>query len=347
MLRPGVVALACALLLAARPAPPEPAQNGSAFERLYAGYAAGDYAIIQRTLRTREDFNEIRPDLFSAVGRWKSDWERRHAVFLLDFATLALSRDWLTPMDPLLAGRDLVRHRPDAPGENADEDRFEAAFHKAAVAVLLAGSFADAADAYLDGLRDRMIPERLPTSPKGRPVEPRMTLQRAIAAEIRTRPILVTGSPTRRLEAALSLYETAARLPPNAAEARVRRAYLHLRLEHPADALAELARVPADADADVAYWMELVRGRAEDARGDLDAAATAYRTAAAQQPGAQSAATALSALLTRMGRPDEAQQWADRALHAPGNTIDPWWRYWAADRRWITTWLTELRRMSQ
>jgi hypothetical protein len=346
MLRPGVAALVCALLLAAPPVPLDSAQNGGAFDRLYASYAAGDYTVIQRTLRTRQDFNEIRPDLFSAVGRWKGSWQRRPVVFLLDLATLALSRDWLTPMDPLMAARDLVRGRPTEPGANAEDDQFETTFHKTAVAVLLAGSFSDAADAYLDTLRDRVIPERLPTS-KARLIEPRLTLQRAIAMEIRTRPILVTGSPTRRLESALTLYETAARFPANTPEARVRRAYIHLRLEHPGEALAELGRLPAGADADVTYWSDIIRGRAEDMRGNTDGALAAYRAAAAAQPGAQSSAAALSALLIRTGQADEAQRWAERALRAPGTTIDPWWRYWAADRRLITAWLSDLRRMSQ
>ena len=68
------------------------------------------------------------------------------------------------------------------------------------------------------------------------------------------------------------------------------------------------------ADGDVVYWAALVRGRAEDALGHQDKAIEAYRAALAGQPGAQSATAALSVLLLRANKPDEARQLASMAM---------------------------------
>jgi len=204
-------ALVFALTFTAPAAAGQSTPPAGPFAALYDRYASGDYAVLLRSIRTRDDYMNIRSDVFTAVGKWKTDWQRRHVAFLLDLSMLGLLHEWYSPVDSLSAGRNLLRGRPARAGTSADEDRFEATYHKAAVALLLAASYPDAADDYLDSLRDRGIPEGTPST-KDKLVEPRLTLQRAMAAEIRTRPVLgITGSTTRRLEATLTLYEISIR----------------------------------------------------------------------------------------------------------------------------------------
>jgi hypothetical protein len=175
MLRPGVAALACALLLAARPAPPDSGAERLGVRAPLRRYAAGDYTVIQRTLRHARRLQRNPADLFSAVGRWKDSWQRRTCVFLLDFCDPGPQPRLADADGSAAGGRDLVRSVPTAPGENAEDDRFEARFTRRRWPCCWPDRLPDAADAYLDTLRDRVIPERLPTSPKARLVEPRMT----------------------------------------------------------------------------------------------------------------------------------------------------------------------------
>ncbi len=55
-------------------------------------------------------------------------------------------------------------------------------------------------------------------------------------------------------------------------------------------------------------------------------------------------AIALTGLLLRSGERDVAIAWAERARTTPESPIDPWALYWAGDRRFLASWLVELRR---
>jgi tetratricopeptide (TPR) repeat protein len=122
-------------------------------------------------------------------------------------------------------------------------------------------------------------------------------------------------------------YERALALDPGLAEARLRLGRVRLLLGRPDDALQELERIATSAhEPGQRYLARLFAGRAREALGDLRGAAVAYRDAAAQVPGAQTALVALGRALDRLGDAAGAQEALDGA-GAPGGPGDPWWDY--------------------
>jgi tetratricopeptide (TPR) repeat protein len=77
----------------------------------------------------------------------------------------------------------------------------------------------------------------------------------------------------------------------------------------------------------VAYLAHLFRGAIEERRGNLDAAADAYGTATAMDPGRQSALIALSQVLQRQGRGERSRALLDQLLTRGAPDEDPWWQY--------------------
>lgn len=92
------------------------------------------------------------------------------------------------------------------------------------------------------------------------------------------------------------------------------------------EALPMLDHVAAGSPA-VAYVAHLFRGAIEERRGNLDAAASAYRTAMAADPSRQSALIALSQVLQRQGRGEQSRALLDQLLAGGAPTDDPWWEY--------------------
>ena len=161
MRRLAVAALLVRWLFAA-PAPARlSAQAVSSFDRLYSSYASGDYAVIQRIDPHARRLHE-RPTRTSSApsGGGKATGSACTSRFCSTCRRSRCRTRWLTPIDPSVGRRGtFVRGRPTRVGANAEDDRFEAMYHKAAVALLLAASYPDAADAYLDSLRDRVVAE--------------------------------------------------------------------------------------------------------------------------------------------------------------------------------------------
>jgi tetratricopeptide (TPR) repeat protein len=119
---------------------------------------------------------------------------------------------------------------------------------------------------------------------------------------------------------------------PDHIEARIRRGRVLDNLERPAEACDELRRaIAGGAGGHLLYLAELFLGRAEETRGNDEAARTAFERASALYPNAQSPRLALSQIARRAGNRAVAQ----RELHAlaalsddQNRREDPWWLYY-------------------
>lgn len=342
-------------------APVRAVDDPPSIDQLYLAFIKGDTDIVARSLVTPDDFARVRADLFKAVGLRQGDWRPTHEAFLFEVAMTGLARRWPDARMLLDASRRLMVGRRDAIGARPEMDRFEIAFHEAAVALLAGASGASAAQGYLDAISTRLPPppgEAPATTP--RLEAPRLLLMRAIVQEMTTLPFthaagardpapyLWMAAPRDRqlrqgLERAIALFDAAADAPTTADEAHVRTAFLLVRLGRVPEALARLDRIGTGAEPTVRYWAALVRGRALDAEGHSDAAIAAYEQAAALQPQAQTPAAALAALCLRAGDRDAALHWADVARTTPANVIDPWWQYFTGDFRLLADFVGTLR----
>jgi tetratricopeptide (TPR) repeat protein len=272
----------------------------------------------------------------------------------LELALYAAERRWPGVQNLLDAARRDLGRRPGDPGPDAAADQFERTFHRVAVATLVSGGSLDEAEAYLTavlGRRGREEPDN-----GGPPATTGLLFARAWLDEARTEPArdytsgriglpsLMTPSALTRdtLERAAAGYARAVAHPELAGEARVRRAFVLHRLGRQAEALASLPEAIAG-DAILEYWRLMIGGRIHEAAGQLGDARDHYSAAATAWPAAQSAAIALTSILARNNQPAEAERWAAAARQRVDPAGDPWWTYWAGDRRWLPVWLAELR----
>ena len=323
---------------------------------IYEAYASGDVEVVGRMLRSLDSLQAIRTELFATMSLFAAEQADQPipAAFLFEVATAGLEFGWPDAMTVLERGRIVAQHRRDAPGVNARSDAFELSFHRAAVSVLIGLQRSEAVESYLLRIDDRVAAD---PGTRERLIEPRFLLTHAMAQELRTRPVMtasarasafpprLTSAEVGAINAALLRFDVAARYPRNAAEAHVRKAQLLHRLGRFEDALASLASVGEETDDRyVSYWCALFRGRTLDALSRPADAEAAYRLASAVAPHAQSPAVALSALFARQDRLPEALEWANAARSAPAATIDPWWRYWFGDLRFLPQLIDELRK---
>jgi tetratricopeptide (TPR) repeat protein len=328
---------------------------------LYDAYAAGDYTAIPRAFSDSASFDAGRRDLQQTLRLWQKTWRPSQAAFLLELSFAAFERQWDDASELLGGTRNVVLSRPAPPGRNADEDAFELAFHRAAITFFIGRQRLDFADAYLTALAGRvdLVPA---TSGKPRLVDPWMTFARGMISEITTAPAMrqdaansdatstltmAAGDAAGRSQAELAItaYDRVAAFPDVAAEAAVRRGFLHWRLGRPAEALAAFAEADAAAgDQSVRYWSELFRGRTLDGMNQPADAAAAYERASAMFPSAPTPVVALASLWQRHDRPGDAVKWARAAMNRPRGGLDPWWLYWRGDIRHSDARLAALRR---
>ena len=305
-------------------------------------------------LRTREDFERYRPDMFLVLSEWKTAWSPRRAAFALEIAIAAHARNWPFPSRYLAAARDIVTARPEPPGTTPEDDRFELLFHRAAVA-LLALDAPYEVEAYLSPIAKRVAVDGEPTG--ARLFDARLLLARAMALEVQT--LSRRANDDRRLTWILPpndgegrkalgrirmLLDAAAAGADARADALVRRAFVSHRLNAQQDALSVLDNIGPISDRMVDGWQYLVRGRVLAALNRPREAVAAYEQAAALAPAAQTAAVALAAQLLELGDREGAHRWATRARSTADNTVDPWQYYWMGDARLLPEWLAELRR---
>lgn len=356
-----VLALTFVSILAASPVqkPAAPMADGE-FDRLLAAYAVGDDQAIERALPTMDTFESLRTSLGLAIVRWDREHDR-HAiqlVFILDVAVVGLNHHWHNWLDVLKVGREFVMARPDPPGKKPDDDAFEIAWHQAAVALLEGVRRPDFIEDVLDvtlskadhpqPLNGRMAAAPLETG-EPRLIDPWIALTRGILEEEWT---IIDPPIPNALQAhgpaAVRHFAEAAKYESTRAEALVREAWMLIRLDRPADALAALDALGDDAaDAPRRYWSRLFRGRALEGLGRLDDARQAYLDTLALVPHAQAPTVALAVLALRQNRDGDAFQLASEARSGASDVADPWWLYGYGENRFFQARLIALREVAR
>ena len=104
------------------------------------------------------------------------------------------------------------------------------------------------------------------------------------------------------------------------------------------DAVAERTETP-----DVAYLANLLSGAALEQNGDLASASLRYRRAVERFPQGQSARIALSEVLQRQGRYDEARRVIEGLLGMAEDVREPWWGFMMDGEDQINGMLASLR----
>jgi predicted negative regulator of RcsB-dependent stress response len=155
---------------------------------------------------------------------------------------------------------------------------------------------------------------------------------------------LLVTSQREHLELAEALLRRALQRDPAFAEARIRLARVLSQRGLFDAALAGLNAVPPQADPVLAYYALLIRGDAERALKQYDAARRSYQQALALFPTAQSARLALGHLArVRSDREGAMAMLQPTLLAAVPRDDDPWWDYHRGDGRNVQALLRQLR----
>ena len=333
---------------------------------LYRAYAAGSPDEVSRALGNARGYQASRTAFRRLIEGWRrptpgaaaSVWMPSHVGFVLEVAGVVKGFDATEAVSILDSMRDLVALRavpdPGKGGTLGPNDRFELAVHRVAVTLLCDSP--KAASEYLDHISGRI--DALRQLGGAEFVAPLM-LARAVVADVwtltfpsgtrpaeagtaasaatvnRTLEFMLGNQREKAFEAASRAYTDAARLASVAAEANVRQGFLLFRWGRLRDALVAIDRGLAAAADDTAlrYLGLLVRGRTLLALGRTSEAQQSYERAAEVIPNAQTAATALAALLVTQGQGVDAATWAARARAPDTRASDPWLIYWLGDAR--------------
>ena len=346
-----------AVVWAAASEPDQATRTPTPFRRMFDAYAAGDYDVVRRTLKTEQDLSAMIDDYRAAlvVGKgWPRElaWRRVLPAFGLEIAAVAAQHRWPGTGDLLNNAGRLVARRPDRIGDTPRDDAFEILVHRAAVA--LAQGVRMSYEEYARLYEDRISAD--PPRSGRRLVDPRFLLSHAIAAEQRAAQVdglarfIAPRNRPRQMEdgthfrEAARRYRVAARYEVNASEASVRLAWVLHRLGQFAEGLAALENFEAQtADGEVIYLGRLFRGQLLTSLGRIEDAARAYEHALAAWPRAQSPAVALSVLHLLNERRDLSLQWAIVVRTQEAGTVDPWWRYPFGEGRFFEARLAEVR----
>lgn len=319
--------LGALVVLASLALPPQRAQNPWVTEWL-TDYAKGRKTDVAERLTTVDSLKTLHGDLERLAPEWLATrafapelMRRTVAAFALEAAYAKLDRSADAAELIEWGCRQIRRHAP--------PDAFDEQWHRTAFALLSGAIDPDALEAHVTHVKFQF------------PAEPRLAFERAVAAEQRTAPFFTGSKSTdrdlfnQRTEAA-KRYRDAAKSgdAPTRREALVRLSHVQLALgdaKAAIDALDDAASATRS-DPDIAYLAALFRGQALEQLGRTEPAIQAYRNALAVVPRAQSASTALAALLFRHGQRDDADR-EIAAMLQRGGSADPWWAYWPADFR--------------
>jgi tetratricopeptide (TPR) repeat protein len=348
-------------------------EDTTAFDALYRSYADGHYEAIAREIKTVADLNALNPPKPDQLRKWLGPWDRTKAAYLLELAAAAgpISHQAQTAL--ISEGRLYVVSRAAPLGTSPQDDAFEFAWHKAAIALFEEWVYWTGENLYLDTLDRRYLPK--PGGPK-LTLDPRFAFERGVAIEQycwhapegiggSLPPPAVTNSSVDRqtgppdippatqarwqtrkeclAEGAKRYAAAGAATPALAAEAFARAAWLKAQLGSYKDALELVDRATATDDEVVTYWRHLFRARIlAGLNRDADAERE-YRAALDARAGAHSASVGLALTLFKQRRVDEARALAESIRRAPPDIVDPWWTYLAADARFATKWVADVR----
>jgi hypothetical protein len=375
------LALAMAVLIATAAGPaglsaarqnPDAAQSLT-LDDLLTAYRGGDSSVVERALTRPRDFQGLTQRPNPKLDDWLKGWDRGKAVLLLDVAQVAFRVAPNYAPAFIDAGRRAVVAASSGPAA-ADEMAFAVTWHRAALGMIEGNGNAALLENFVDALKGTSIGR-----PPNGPLAGRLLLAHAVAAERRcwdARPSLhqpgirleelaeAAGARVpadldfpppvgkaeldahqRCLREAFPRFEAAASVPDVHAEAHVRGGWILFQLARPEDALKWLdAATPGD-DRQLAYWLNLFRGRVLGGLSRTQESADAYRAALRLYPGAQSAALGLALQLVRLYRADEADEIALAARRS--SAPDPWSDYPRADRRFTAGCFLQLREAFQ
>ena len=304
-------------------------------DRLFAAYSAGDDAVLRRSLTRPNDFPFDRNQLDEALRSWRRDWRPVRAMFLFDLMirTSEIAPGSMTIVVPAAAA--FMSSRP-AGAPDPALDLFESRWHRATVAFLERFGEAPWLQLYLDGIEGRF------GTAGPRPAW--LSFARAIALAQRCCPrALYTPRRMSDADAAIALFEAAARAPDRHDESLVRGAMLQLQAGRAAEAFTLVDGASgALPDQELRYWRQMVRGLVFDALQRPAEAADAYRGALEAWPQAHSASLRLASVYARAGRMPDAVDLSLALVTAPRTAFDPWWAYDEADARFYARWRAEL-----
>jgi tetratricopeptide (TPR) repeat protein len=351
--RRGPTAAVCALALLVSIAPAA-AQDLRQYQSLVLAYAAGDDQAIDQMLEwSRPWLDEALQPLNKASDPWQP-WRlsRIAAATMLhtDAAIRLLEVDKTTEAETHLDFASRLLHRT----VGAAELRH------------FAGLWYVAMSRYLRRDLELSLAERLLESGRNRlPGDARVLRESGVLQELLAgRPSLSTlpelSGSTRETAAALTqmmsrrtnhLGVAATRLKSSLqadasdAETRLHLGRVLMLQDDQTQALAMFSALRTDAaDPDVAYLAHLFAGAAHEREGRLEPAAAAYREALARIPAAQAAYIALSQVLQRIGRSDEARAINAQLLAEPrAPRYEPMWTYFFPTVEAVQDGLTELR----
>ena len=330
-------------------------------------YARGDAASGSFARLTDDElWSEVR-DLRRVAPGWiranGGDAEARRRLAVATYVLELIDAQGALPWPPALSAFDLLewacellREAPPAPAERS--------WHLASVALLErletlgAGQsrsrpYRSSADQYgtdsdpvtIDAAD--FLTNHLAHAEQRVPGEARWVLARAVAQELRTWPesrddkaFSVPSALASRISAR---FQEAAAHESVRPEAHIRWGYFELRRGNATAALAHFEQAGAPDDVALRYWLHLFRGRAlEQAHRPADAIAS-YRLAMSAAPYAQSAALSLGAALVADHHPSEAASLVSRTLAIHPVPMDPWTLYTAADYRFWSQLIADLR----
>jgi tetratricopeptide (TPR) repeat protein len=154
----------------------------------------------------------------------------------------------------------------------------------------------------------------------------------AVSVAESNRTTAAVSSGRGELARAERFYRDSLMQRPDHLEARIRHGRVLDNLGRPEDAAAELRRaIAAGASGHLLYLAELFLGRAEETRGNDEAARAAFERASALYPNAQSPRLALSQIARRAGNRAAAQRELQALAKLSDNEQrreDPWWHYY-------------------
>ena len=163
----------------------------------------------------------------------------------------------------------------------------------------------------------------------------------------------VTAEMVRRLERRRVLYLNASARwlresidrDPSSAPAHLHLGRVQALRNETADALRWLQQARASGDGDTAYLAALFIGALYERQQRVEEAEKAYRDAIGRQPLSQAPYVALSGILQRTGRGDEARAVLRRMTEsAADDRREPWWWYYLEPRDAVAARLERLRR---
>ena len=370
-----------ALVISSIAAPLHPRAQGAAattpFDTLYRSYADGHYDAVANEIKTVADLNALNPPKPDDLRKWLGAWDRTKAAYLLELAVAAEPISRSAQIALLSEGRLYAISRTAPLGTSPQDDEFELLWHKTAIAQLEQSVLWTYENLYLDTLDRRYTAHPGGAKPT---LDRRLVFERAVATEqqcwhapagiqgsllggasnvdLSGKAALVYTDPqaafpsgqARPLTRKECLADGAKRYaavggatPELAAEAFTRAAWLKAQLSSYKDALELIDRAGATDDEVVTYWHRLFRARILAGLNRDEDAEREYRAALEVRPSAHSASVGLALTLFKQRRLDESRALAASIRQAPPDVVDPWWTYLAADARFVTKWVEQVR----